>query len=153
MRISLSDYHPDTCMNNELWSYADHFSEDEQWGDPNKIRVHLVYWLDAIRKFVGLPLFLHCGYEQSGHASNSWHYKGCAVDFHVDGIKPLDFMFAALMFPFNGIGFYPYWNNPGFHLDMRNLSDDGRRDVWYRDKKGTYHNINHTNACVIINMI
>jgi len=26
---------------------------------------------------------------------------------------------AALEIGFKGIGFYPLWNNPGFHVDMR----------------------------------
>jgi len=35
---------------------------------------------------------------------------------------------------FGAIGAYPYWNQPGLHIDMR---EDNV--YWYRDKKGKYH--------------
>lgn len=61
----------------------------------------------------------------TGHVSDSQHYPqppgglGRAVDFFVRGVSLLDAWLALERFEFNGVGFYPDWNTPGFHADVR----------------------------------
>ena len=80
-----------------------------------------------------------------GHSQNSYHLyrQGCkAVDFHLldHEFKPLK---INLREQFNYVcraGFpcviiYPWWNNPGFHVDCRPMS---RTNHLYSPKKGVY---------------
>jgi uncharacterized protein YcbK (DUF882 family) len=79
---------------------------------------------------------IHEGYATDGHSDKSQHYEGNAVDFHADNItleeayvklcKILDLLQLTDRV---GLGLYPDWNSPGFHLDLR-----GSRARWcYRD--------------------
>jgi uncharacterized protein YcbK (DUF882 family) len=77
---------------------------------------------------------IHCGYENGGHASGSRHYTGDAVDFHINGMnfsEAMDSLLKALhetdffgkkAAEYVGLGIYPDWNTPGFHLDIRGYS-------------------------------
>ena len=44
----------------------------------------------------------------------------------------------ALRFDWGGVGFYPYWNAPGIHVDNR-TDGNHMREIWWRDKGGAYH--------------
>ena len=37
-----------------------------------------------------------------------------------------------------GIGLYPHWNRPGFHVDIRSQEHPSARARWFRIKGGTY---------------
>jgi len=148
MNIDLNLLPKDQLMTDSLWKLVIDFNRDEKWGDPLKMQLHLIYWLDALRKYVGSPLIIHCGYEKEGHVSKSQHRWGNAVDLHSDTIHYKTLLCAALLFPFAGIGIYPYWNNPGLHLDMRKLVDGEPKKIWYRDKDNLYHNIRYDKMLV-----
>ena len=69
------------------------------------------------------------------------HKEGRAIDLVFYKKKPGDvdvveqFIFAS-RFNWDGIGFYPYWNTPGLHVDTNPARP--RRALWYRDQQGTY---------------
>jgi len=71
------------------------------------------------------------------------HGKGKALDVVFYRKKPgdvdvLEQLVFALQFDWHGVGFYPYWNAPGLHLDMR-IDNNDYREIWWRDKRGVYH--------------
>lgn len=110
-----------------IWNYVKHFKRTENWGDPDKISGQLLLTLDAIRERIGWPIVIHCAYATDGHSPHSYHYRGMAADFHFDINYPFYFqtgtllkILAELQFTrFVGLGVYPDWINPGFHIDVR----------------------------------
>ncbi len=112
------------------------FKPSEQWGDVSKIDPMLVYRLDATRLQANCPFVVHCAYDQDGHSEGSYHYKGEAADGHFVGMHLLDqLLIAERSNLWGGIGIYPFWNNPGLHLDLRS----GQPLRWIRDNSGAYH--------------
>lgn len=127
-----------------------HFSPKENWGDPEKINPFLLLVMDIIAEEFQKPVIIHNGYSKKGHAKDSQHYKGNACDFHIKTDESFKEVYDKLTFilldnalgknrlsNLVGLGVYPYWNNKGFHLDVR-----GCRARWMRDKKGNYVAIN-----------
>lgn len=125
-------------MTDEDWKKLKYFSKDEKWGDPLMMSSSLIYRMEELRHFVGQSIIIHCGYELTGHATNSYHYQGLAVDFHIKGLSLLEQYCAAEACGFTGIGAYPFWNNPGLHVDIRPKKDDGIT-TWWCDKNKQYH--------------
>ena len=115
-----------------IFDELDYFSPSEKWGDPWKVNGILLALMDEIRERIGVGIVIHCAYEKGGHAQRSQHYLGNAVDFHVVGMpfheavywieKILEDLHVA---DWVGLGIYPEWNTPGFHLDVR-----GTRARW-----------------------
>ena len=127
------------CFNasHSVWerSKLKDFNRKENWGDSSVIDPWLLILLQEIRTIIGQPFHIHCAYEEDGHAPNSFHYFGQAVDFHV-GVDPKDNLLSTwkqlnIWWP-GGIGVYPHWNKPGFHLDI------GTKRRWWRNRLGTY---------------
>lgn len=120
-------------MTKKEWDTIKHFTPQEKWGDPDAMDYTLIWALDKLREKIGMPFIVHCGYETKGHAPKSFHKLGQAVDFHVKGIglytvwEEMDKMWWL-----GGLGIYPYWNNPGFHLDL------GPCRRWHKNTKGDY---------------
>lgn len=139
MKINIENITPKEVMDVFLWSSVEYFNDSENWGDYRKMNVRLIFWLDALRRSVNLPIVIHNGYEEGGHKDGSQHYLGRAVDLHIEGLTPQEQVWEAMKFPFTGIGMYEFWNNPGLHLDTR-VFDDGRtaRKMWKRSKAGIY---------------
>ena len=147
MNIEQHEIEPGGCyfsayMIPYLFDQTDFFKNytKEAWGDHGSVRIPLVYWLDEMRDLAGHPINIHCCCETEGHRKDSYHPLGMAVDIHVVRMSLVDQLLLALKFPFNGVGVYPFWNNPGLHVDLRPLI--GYKRLWYRDRKGTYHNLN-----------
>jgi len=90
----------------------------------------------ALRHLVGIPIVVNPngGFSTTGHAKNSAHYLGLAVDFRVPGC-PIDRLSNFIrQMNFNGVGFYEHWKpDPGFHVDMAK-----RHARWIRTKDGKY---------------
>ncbi len=107
-------------MTKEDWKKIKWFAPLENWGDPDKMDPHLIFYLDKLRIFIGHKIIIHCG-SQGKHSEYSYHYQDpCkATDCHAEGISLLDFFLAAERFPFGDIGIYPAWNFPGLYLDTR----------------------------------
>lgn len=114
-------------MNIDDWNDIVFFSPSEKWGDPLKMDFNLVKTLDHLRDFLGRPIVIHCGFEPR---PTGYHPQGLAVDCHAEGLHVLDFFTAVTRFGFHGIGVYPWWNNPGLHLDMRPIETGGSRSLW-----------------------
>ncbi len=130
-----------------IWDYLKYFKPDpNKWGDPSKMDGSLLLTMDALRAECSMPIVINCGYATSGHAKHSYHYKGMACDWHfllvpktVDDFKDqvklvLEACELLQIDQFIGLGIYPYWHRPGFHLDVR-----GFKARWVRDKDNQYH--------------
>lgn len=111
----------------DIWQVIKpHFNRSEKWGDPDRVDPITLTVLYLVRKEVGVPIIIKLAYEESGHTENSYHYVGKAIDFHINNLPFLvavDSVERALrrlkLFNFVGLGIYPDWNSPGFHLDTR----------------------------------
>jgi len=80
---------------------------------------------------------IHCLWENDGHTKGSKHYLkirpdgtieclALACDFDIENMNykeayeaVMDFLQEKNLFYTVGMGLYPDWNNPGFHLDHR----------------------------------
>lgn len=111
-----------------IWDYLRHFTPKEAWGDPSRMNGILLLLLDTIRSRWGDAEFIiHCGFESGGHTKDSEHKRGSAVDFHIkselsfpEQIKRMEMILRDLqVYDKVGLGIYPDWNRPGFHLDVR----------------------------------
>lgn len=121
------------------WSRVRHFTPDEWKQDSDRVAPELVYLLDDVRERAGVPIVIHEAWAEDGHSDKSWHYKGEAVDFHLKGLTP--FQQFEILNEFNeigAIGWYPGWNHPGWHVDIRPMLT-GTRLYWWRDEHGAYH--------------
>jgi hypothetical protein len=136
-------------MNELDWKLAEGFSQHENWGNADKMDISLLWLLTELRrrykaKYDAKAYFvIHNGYETKGHKETGYHPRGLATDFHivtkltfVKQMDAIDDIFADMeITQFVGLGVYPDWNNPGFHLDSR-----GEIGRWGRieSKKGQY---------------
>jgi hypothetical protein len=90
----------------------------------------------ALRKRLNLPMIVHAGYSTIGHAPDSYHGKGMALDFHVENASPRRVLLEIdRLGVFGGVGWYSWWNHPGFHIDARPLD---RYQRWYSPRAGEY---------------
>ena len=124
------------------WDLIEHL-EPTEFKFPGELEPDLVVSLDRFRDFTGLPFIIHEDYATSGHATNSYHYRGEAIDGHFI-TKEISFSFlvakilgvmaqTSAIHKIRGIGIYPNWNNPGFHFDIRS---DWK--IWTQDRSGQY---------------
>ena len=132
-------------MTSELWDNIRYFKPTDNFGDPFKMNVSLIFALDRLREYVNKPIIIHCGYEERD--KKSWHTEGLAVDLHIKGLGLIDQFLAASRFDmFNGIGIYKCWRNPGLHLDNR--PHKSKRDFdarWICLEQGKYLAFNSRN--------
>jgi len=74
-----------------------------------------------------------------GGRATGQHHIGNAIDAVFFRKKRNDvpvweqFTFAVDSHIFTRVGFYPFWNSPGLHLDLKNETL-----YWYRNKSGLY---------------
>jgi hypothetical protein len=113
-----------------IWDYLYHFKKTEKWGDPARMNGLLLLLLDAIRgDFDPDTVVIHCGFEVGGHAKDSQHKLGNATDFHIETSRSFSEQISRMekslrelqVFDKVGLGIYPDWKHPGFHLDCRGL--------------------------------
>lgn len=114
-----------------VWNNLRYFRPSENWGEHSKMNPMLLILLDKVRDMIGTSIHINCGYELTGHEPNSQHGYGNAVDFHVKNMSHREAnrrILAALdviqiagkcASDVVGLGIYPDWNTPGFHLDVR----------------------------------
>jgi uncharacterized protein YcbK (DUF882 family) len=66
------------------------------------------------------------------------HYVGKAADIHIVGMSLIDaYLAVEKLGLFNGVGLYPFWNNPGLHVDLRQ-----KPARWGRNAAGIYVALN-----------
>jgi len=115
-------------MEKTIWDFIyPFFKRREKWGNPEKMNGALLLLLYRIRTMADIGISIHCGYEDRGKNSTSQHPLGNAVDFHlvtpmalIDQINMMEGVLESLQVESHvGFGFYPNWNTPGFHLDVR----------------------------------
>jgi len=119
-----------------IWSQLPNFSSGEAWGNPDKMDVRILWAMQLIRWNFARKVIIHCGYELDGHADDSFHKKGMAIDFHFENTTPEELYGLykeLLMMQSGGIGVYPFWGPcAGFHIDL------GLDRTWARNKAGIY---------------
>ena len=116
----------------DLWDYIQGFSKEESWGKPERLNGMLLLVLDAVRtlfreKDRTASFIINNAYATRGHAPKSQHYRGNAADFHIKSQLPfwqqilvvVDVLEQLQLTDRVGLGIYPDWRRPGFHLDVR----------------------------------
>ena len=118
------------------WSRIAHFKREEWGRHVEQVDWGLIVAMDRFRSLVDAPVVIHEAWADSGHSPDSLHYRGRAVDFHVQTGRPFaEVLLCVLSIPaFMGVGWYPGWHHPGFHVDTR---DSETRLLWVR-KNGVY---------------
>ncbi len=96
----------------------------------NDMNSELIERLYRLRRYIDREIIIHSGYRKG---DSGQHGKKKAFDIHIEGLNVIDQYLIAERFGFNGIGVYPYWNNPGLHIDVRN-----QHARWGRNKAGMY---------------
>jgi len=89
------------------------------------------------RKALDIPMIVICGYETSGHAPNSYHYVGRALDFWCKQNPRKTMRLIDRLGLFGGVGFYPWGAHKSFHIDDRDESPE-KYQRWISPKKGKY---------------
>ena len=112
------------------------FFKPTEFVSPELMSPVIIYALDALRALVGARFKVHSSYRAGDEGT---HGKGLAVDGHFEGIPLIDqFLAAEKSLLFGGIGLYPYWNNPGIHLDVRKVTKEKGGARWGRNAAGVY---------------
>jgi uncharacterized protein YcbK (DUF882 family) len=125
------------------WSKLKYFKPTEKWGNPDKMDMRLLVALDDFRHTLGIPIHIMEGYATSGHSSQSFHYKGLAVDCRLIDPKTnkardlATHVLAAFKSPFTGVGIYTWGaTGPFLHLDVR--PHQGIRTIWVSEQPQVY---------------
>jgi uncharacterized protein YcbK (DUF882 family) len=118
------------------------------WLHPDKLspalKVEVEEWVKYMEtNFSGFHVRVNEDYASAGpdspHVKDSQHFLGQAADLSIYGCSLFDAWLSAERFAFKGIGVYPYWNNPGLHLDVRTAPYRAR---WWRDAEKNYQALN-----------
>jgi hypothetical protein len=119
-----------------IWRSLRYFSREEFGVDAGRMDHALLRGLDAWRAALGRPVHVNESFALQGHVADRQHGLGRAVDCWAAAVPFGEAWLAAEAEPaFTGLGLYPWWTPPGFHLDTR----DGPRVRWWRDQAGLYH--------------
>ena len=119
-----------------------HF-KPEEFQYPELLDETLLIQLDSMRDSRDdIIITINCDYRPG---DKGFHGIGKAIDCVIrETVSQApwnilrQFVFAN-RFLWGGIGFYPFCNTPGLHLDIRPMTRFGRRPLWWRDKEGNYH--------------
>jgi uncharacterized protein YcbK (DUF882 family) len=116
-----------------LFEHIEGFGQNENWGNSHKMSGFTVLMIEKVRMVYrkrydpAATFVIHCGYDLTGHATDSQHYKGNAIDFHIvttlsfrEQVNAMKQIMAELqILDMVGLGIYPQWAHPGFHIDSR----------------------------------
>jgi hypothetical protein len=119
-------------MSPEEWKEFDDFSAAECGEGMNLFFMRKVV---KLRAFLGLPMIVTAGWAIDGHAENSYHYQGRALDFWVDADPRFVMRKIDIIGEFNGVGYYPWSKHRFFHIDDRNQNKYQR---WVSKTPGQY---------------
>lgn len=113
------------------WDAIKYFKKSE-FSNPDKLSNELILRLDKLRELLNVPCHIHSDYREG---DSGFHGKGLAVDVHFQGIgtpgskmRLFEIAIVARQMGFKGVGMYPYWNDPGLHLDLRT-----NPTYWFQD--------------------
>lgn len=107
------------------WDKLRYFTKEEFKKDPNRVSKKLVLLMDDIRHQMAKisknsRCIIHEAWASTGHAPKSYHYTGLAIDCHFTGLDILtQWGILSSCKEIGGLGYYPDWNNPGWHIDLR----------------------------------
>ena len=120
-------------MNKKEWTRFFPFFKSDECGKGMEMAFMLKVLM--LRKALDTPMHITAGYCKSGHAKNSYHYKGRALDFWTK-LSPRKVMRVVdRLGLFGGVGHYFWWSHRGFHIDDRK---NGKYQRWVSPKKGEY---------------
>lgn len=118
-------------MRDEDWQLVKYFKAHEFMPNPYQMEQSIVFLIDTIRDLFNSPIHITSAWSPgTGHSATSQHYVGKALDFWIEDIPfrdAVDLMEDFLSAPPRGIGewnkvglgIYPAWSIPGFHMDTR----------------------------------
>ncbi len=102
--------------------------EPEEFASPDTFHLllseELLDKLQALRSFVGKPLYINSGFRSLAHnievggEKGSYHLKGMAADVSMIGHDKKFIYSHARLLGFGGIGFYPGQYHVFMHLDV-----------------------------------
>jgi uncharacterized protein YcbK (DUF882 family) len=120
-------YYKDGRYDQTALARPDWFMRDWREGIPVKMDRKL-YWMLSVLQYMGdwrQPMTLLSGYrsektnrmlrERGGAALRSYHLRGMAADFHVQGVRMEALRDVALILGQGGVGWYP--NSDFVHID------------------------------------
>ena len=136
------------------WGKVRHFTRDEFGPLPDRLDNRLVYTLDGMRHHEdirrrqmgrnGIIVTINEAWGPRPNNPDSQHPLGHAADCVIrDAVtkEPLDAFEQYLIageYLFTGLGFYPFWNDSGIHVDTRIQDVYKPRATWWRDEDGEY---------------
>jgi len=112
------------------------FDAPTAYKEIKKIKFSFMKKIQKFRTLIGRPIRFN-SITEGKHAKNSSHPKGIAGDIRIGGKGAINWnkmVQHALTCGFVGIGYYPFWNTPGLHLDTR----AGGIKLWKRLRNGKY---------------
>lgn len=130
-------------LKNFKWEEKNH--KGERLCDVERIEVislELMLYTDSLtteikRKFwTRNPVCIIHHITSGSHTDESVHPLGLAIDVEYPRMSVYEQVMMASLFPFTGIGFYPYSRSLFMHLDIKEI--ELRRRMWYRDIDGNY---------------
>ena len=140
-----------------LWENIRFFKPEEFGHNVEKMDIVAIYTLDDMRfieaekrRIEGKePIIITINEAWAERPSNptSMHPQGKAIDCVIRNAKtkkPLPIIeqfLIAIHYSWTGIGFYPFWKDPGLHLDIRPPYRLFRKTTWWRNKHGGYEPI------------
>ena len=129
-------------INSELWVHKWPHVRLDMF---NNIEMMSVETMDLFNKMCEEAMFTknwqHIINSDYRKGDTGFHGKGEAIDtvFYIaepGDVNLIEQLIFALRFNFGGVGFYPYWNTPGLHIDTR--AWEVCRALWWYDGKN-YH--------------
>ena len=124
--------------NNVKWFKPEEFNDRYSKFQGKDMDMETVHRLDSLRGWIACPIIVTAGFDSRGHSTDSYHYKGKAVDIIICSDMTMRQQWEYIRISgFNGIGVYPEWTyktfKGGFHLDTRDIPQ-----VWREVSKGEY---------------
>ena len=102
------------------WGKVRHFNVGEFGPRAELVHPTLVHIMDELRERSGWAIRINVAWAEKGHSEKSYHYAGQAIDFaFLRGSSLEQYCFLREFREIGGIGFYPEWNTPGWHIDLR----------------------------------
>src|SRR3972149_4853438 len=112
---------------NVKWVKAEEFDDRHKKNLGKDMDMETVHRLDSLRGWVNCPIIITAGYDSQGHSTDSYHYKGEAVDIIICTDMTMREQWQYIrMSGFNGIGVYAHWKynafKGGWHCDSRDVA-------------------------------